>query len=177
MDSYEIFRQAENLVQRYGTRDAVRIAEEDGMWVHHDPLGNLLGMYTYQLRHRIILLNSSLDENNRQMVCGHEIGHDKRHRSLSGAKGFQEFTLFNMTGKTEYEANAFASHLLLDNDEVLAYAKDGYDVCQIAQAMNTNINLMLIKLQEMQKLGSKLTVPMQPDGRFMAKLRCTEPAY
>ena len=83
----------------------------------------------------------------------------------------QEFILFHMKNTTEYEANAFASHLLLDNEEVYELAREGYDVVQIAQAMNSHINLVLIKLQEMNKLGYDLRVPVEPDGRFLRKIR------
>ena len=42
---------------------------------------------------------------------------------------------------------------------------------QMANAMNSHINLMLIKLQEMNKLGYDLRVPIEPDGRFLRKIR------
>lgn len=83
----------------------------------------------------------------------------------------QEYQLFNLRNATEYEANAFAAHLLLDNDDVYALAREGYDVVQMANAMNSHINLMLIKLQEMNKLGYDLRVPIEPDGRFLRKIQ------
>lgn len=65
----------------------------------------------------------------------------------------KNFSLFNMKDNTEYEANAFASHILLDNDEVYSLARQGCDVVQISQTLGSHINLMLIKLLEMNKLG------------------------
>lgn len=46
------------------------------------------------------------------------------------AKGeeLQEFELFRMRSGTEYEANAFAAHVLIDTDECLEYARGGYDL-------------------------------------------------
>lgn len=89
------------------------------------------------------------------------------------AKGeeLQEFELFRMRSGTEYEANAFAAHVLIDTDECLAYARDGYDVVQIAKMMNSEINLMLIKLQELIRLGYDLRLPMEPRSDFFKNIR------
>lgn len=78
--------------------------------------------------------------------------------------------LFKIKDNTEYEANAFGSHILLDNDEIYRYAREGYDVVQIAQIMNSDINLMLIKMQEMNKLGYDFWLPTNPDSRFFRKI-------
>ena len=59
-------------------------------------------------------------------------------------------------------SNALGSHLLLDNDKVYELAKQGYDVVQISAALGSDINLMLIKLQEMNKLGYDFNIPFTP---------------
>lgn len=101
----------------------------------------------------------------------HELGHDQQHRNIAKAgKPLKEFSLFSMKDTTEYEANAFASHILLDNDEVYSLAKEGYDVVDIAKSQNTDINLMLIKMQEMNKLGYDFNIPYNPDSRFFRKI-------
>ena len=83
----------------------------------------------------------------------------------------REFELFRMQSSTEYEANAFAAHLLIDTDECLEYAREGYDVVQIARMMNSEINLMLIKLQELIRLGYNLRLPMEPRNDFFKKIK------
>ena len=103
----------------------------------------------------------------RQNVIAHEIGHDQQHRKLAMRGGLQEFTLFSMKSQTEYEANAFACHLMLATDDVLDYVHQGYDAVQIAQMTNTDINMVLIKIAELNKLGYDLRVPMEPDGCFL----------
>lgn len=104
------------------------------------------------------------------MVLAHEIGHDIYHRDLA-KNGLKEFTLFNMKNDTEYVANAFAAHLLLDNDEVLELARDGYDVVQIAGMLNSDINLLLIKMQEMNNMGYNFNVPCHPERNFLKKIK------
>ena len=76
-----------------------------------------------------------------------------------------------MKDNTEYEANAFASHILLGNDQVYAIAKEGYDVFTISQMMGSDVNLMLIKMQEMSKLGYDFTVPLEHDSRFFRNIK------
>ncbi len=173
MDSYKIYRQANELVHRCKSRNAHDIADMLGIKIiyRHD-FKNLLGMYTYLWKHRMIFLNDRLDDDLEQMVIAHEIGHDQRHRELAAKSGLQEFSLFRMNNSIiEYEANAFAAHLLLDSDEVCSYAKQNYDVVQTSAAMNSDVNLMLIKLREMINLGYDLSVPFEHDSRFFKEIR------
>lgn len=172
MDSYAVFRKAMKLVEKSGTQDPMRIAEENGIVVFfNDHYKDLLGWYRCQQKHRLIFLNGRLDEIWLAMVLAHEIGHDQLHRDLARHGAMKEFQLFRIKDTTEYEANAFGAHLLLDNDEVLELAHNGYDVMQMAQAMNSDVHLMLIKIQEMIKLGYDLRMPMETDGRFLRKVR------
>ena len=64
-----------------------------------------------------------------------------------------------MSKAHEYEANAFASHLIIDDDELIDLMKQDYDVVQLSAAMGTNINLMLIKLNELNRMGWQLNLP------------------
>ena len=171
IDSCGIYKKTEQLVQRYGTRNTLVLARETGIHVvETDRFQNLLGMYTFRWRHRIMLLNNRMDEYLTQMVAGHEMGHDIYHRDLAKGRGLQEFELFRMHNTTEYVANAFAAHVLIDTEECLEYARNGYDVVQMAQAMNSEINLMLIKLQELIRLGYPLRLPVEPQSDFFKNI-------
>lgn len=172
IDSKGIYRKANELVQLYASRDALAIAEHIGIdIVYVDYFKHLLGMYAYRWKHRVIFLNEHLDAYMIQMVAGHEIGHDIFHRKLAKGDGLKEFELFRMRNAAEYEANAMAAHILIDTDECLEYARSGYDVIQLAKIMNSEINLMLIKLQELNKLGYNLHVPMNPRSDFLKNIK------
>ena len=171
INSKEILRGAESLVKTYGTRDPETIARAMGLQVVTvNTLDRLLGMYTYRWRHGIILLNGRMEDVMRRMVCGHELGHHLLHRQKVKDASWQEFNLFNIKDRTEYEANAFLAHLTLDTDRVLEQARQGQDVVGMAGAMYTNVNVMLIKLQELQTLGYDLRVPMEPDAKFFSRV-------
>lgn len=173
MESYEIFKQADSLVRQSGTRNAEQIAKNLGIWIYYvNSFDDLLGMYTFRWNHRLVFLNSKIDGQLKEMVIAHELGHDQRHRDIAKAgQTLKEFSLFSMKDTTEYEANAFASHLLLSNDEVYSIARQGHDVVYMAQSMGVNINLMLIKLQEMNHLGYDFNIPLQHDSRFFRKIK------
>lgn len=104
-----------------------------------------------------------------RMVCAHELGHDVLHRDIAKGEGLKEFVIFNMKDTTEYEANAFAAHLIIDDDDIYSMSKDKYDVVQMAKMLNVNINLVLIKLQELNKLGYDFRVPCEADSFFFRK--------
>lgn len=173
MDSYNIFKQADGLVRQCGTRNAEQIAKYLGVWIYYEnSFDDLLGMYTFRWNHRLIFLNPKIDGQLKKMVIAHELGHDQRHRDIAKAgQPLKEFRLFSMRDTTEYEANAFASHILLSNEEVYTLAREGNDIVRMSQEMGVDINLMLIKLQEMNHLGYDFNIPLEHDSRFFRKIK------
>lgn len=146
------------LVRRCSTRDPFRIAEELGIEVLFcDNFGPLKGMYRVIKRNRFIFINKDLSEPMQRIVCAHELGHDQLHRQLAKGNALQEFMLYDMTTKPEYEANIVASEILLDNDELLEYVfRYGYTSEQIARAMHTDINLVALKIAHLAETGYDL---------------------
>lgn len=170
IDSFYIYSKATEMVKQTGTRNPMKIASEIGVMLRYsEELDKLLGLYTYRWKHRIILLNDKMEEIMARMVCAHELGHDALHRDIAKGDGLKEFVLFNMKDTTEYEANAFATHLIIDDDDIYSMSKDKYDVVQIAKMLNVNINLVLIKLQELNKLGYDFRVLCEADSFFFRK--------
>lgn len=153
-----IIKAANRIIRRFDTRDPWRLADDLGILVKEYPLGSLKGMYTIIERNRFIFLNDDLDEVMRNIVLLHEIGHDQLHRKE--ATTFQEFSLFDMTAnQMEYEANLFAAQIALPDDDILEQVHNGYSVAQIARAMNSDINLVAIKVSELVARGHEFRVP------------------
>lgn len=158
MSTYSLSNIGSNLVKRCGTRDPFRIAQELGIEVLFCPdFGPLKGMYRVIKRNRFIFINEDLNEQMQGIVCAHELGHDQLHRNLAKGKGLQEFMLYDMATKPEYEANVVAAEILLDTDEVLEYIYGyGYTCEQIARAMHTDINLVALKIAHLAETGYHL---------------------
>ena len=147
-----------DLVKRCGTRDPFRIAHELGIEVLFcDDFGPLKGMYRVIKRNRFIFINKDLSERMQRIVCAHELGHDQLHRHFANGSVLQEFMRYDMATKPEYEANIVAAEILLDTDELLEYIYQyGYTSEQIARAMNTDINLVALKIAHLAETGYDL---------------------
>ena len=147
-----------DLVNRLGTRDPFRIAHELGIEVLFcEDFGPLKGMYRVIKRNRFIFINKDLSPRMQTIVCAHEIGHDQLHRSMAKNDAIQEFMLYDMATKPEYEANIVAAEILLDTDTVLEYIYEyGYTSEQIARALYTDINLVALKVAHLAETGYDL---------------------
>ena len=64
------------------------------------------------------LSQQGFESSNEADCLAHEIGHDRLHRALAKKHGLQEFVLYDMATKPEYEANIVAAEILLDSDEI-----------------------------------------------------------
>lgn len=156
------------LVQRYGTRDPFKIAKELGIKVMFvDDFEKLKGVYRVIKRNRWIFINSNLSEWMQRVVCAHELGHDQLHRSLAKGDGLMEFVIYDMNTRPEYEANVFASQILLPDDEVLEHIYNGYDSQQIACMMHSDINLVALKVSTLNYLGGYDFRPMEHNSTFL----------
>ena len=172
MSTAHIHKAARRLIRKCGSCDPFEIAEEIGIKVRfNNDFTTLKGMYRIIERNRFIILNGNLPESIRRVVCAHELGHDALHRHFAKDIALKEFMLYDMATRPEYEANVFAAEILLNDNEILALAKDGYDIPGIAGKLGTDYNLLLIKMNEMVKKGYDLYVPPDADTRFLRKTR------
>ena len=172
IDSLNLYKKADHLACRFGTSDPEVIAKSLGIMIFDSLDTNLLlGMYLYKWRNRMIFLNKGLEDHVRKCVIAHELGHDQLHRGDAKDGAMQEnYSLFKMTSRMEYEANAFASHLILDTKETVDDIRQGATVDEIARKAGVDINLVLIKATELNKLGYDLRTPLEADGSFMKNL-------
>lgn len=169
MENYftDITARSRRLIKRYGTRDPFIIAEKLGIEiVYADELKRLKGMYRVIKRNRFIFLNSANSHAMNAIVCAHELGHDQLHREYAKTTPIQEFMLYDMASRREYEANIFAADLLLDDKEVLDYIDKGYDTLQIAKATYTDINLVALKVDWLIRNGYYLN-KQEHDNKFL----------
>ncbi len=160
----------DQLKEKYGTGDPDSLARALGVHIYErEDFSRLLGMSARVEGRSCIFLNAGMESQERRIVLAHELGHALLHEEEEGISGIVQFTLFNSNDRTEYEANVFAAHLLLDEKEIQDLAADGYDAPDIAKSLNVDINLLLIKLHEMQKKGRKMNLPETPRADFLRR--------
>ena len=142
------------LVKKSGTRNPFRIAKDIGIKVMFvNDFEKLKGVYRVIKRNRWIFINSNLSERMQRIVCAHELGHDQLHRNLANGNGMMEFVLYDTESRPEFEANVLASQVLLSDDDVLELIHDGYDVEQISRILDSDINLVALKVSLLNQQG------------------------
>ena len=154
MSLERINKKGASLIRQCGTRDPFKIAKDIGVQVMFvNDFKTLKGVYRVIKRNRWIFINANLSEQMQKIVCAHELGHDQLHREFAKGDGLMEFMLYNMDSRPEFEANVLAAQILLPDDEVLEYIYAGYDAEQIARIMNTDINLVALKVATLNQQG------------------------
>ena len=134
-----IYDSVQSKIKKSRTRNPFTIAEDNGIMLIFDSnLNKMKGMYTIIKRTRIIILND-----------------------------LREFMLYDMKSRPEYEANMYAADLLLDDEELMELAKDGYDMQQVAGILNTDINLIGLKMASMNYRGFDLRIGIEPKSDFL----------
>jgi Zn-dependent peptidase ImmA (M78 family) len=155
-----IISKAKSLYNKYKTRDPFELA--DALGIHLSFSGNfsdLRGMYTIIKQNRFIILSDKLDEAAKRIVTAHEIGHDRLHRDIAKISAMHEFSLYKMDCRPEFEANVFAAELLIGSDELLELIYDGHDIHEAATILDTDPNLIAIKVSNLIKGGYALNPP------------------
>lgn len=128
-----------------------------------DKLDTLHGQTVNALHQRfsrnVIFTASTLDlkhSQTKQMVCGYALGHYLEHQILMDLHTLNKSLAITDKEICLYEPNAFASHLMLDSEEVYQMTKRKMNAAQIATAKRIHINLVLVKLLELHHLGYDL---------------------
>ena len=86
---------------------------------------------------------------------------------------FHDQTVLNPTNKFETEANIFAAHLLISDEDVLDNINDQVCDYEIAGKLGVDINLLNLKISELAKMG-KFNKPINvntPQGDFLKNYR------
>ncbi len=154
----EIIKKANRVLRLAGCRSPERICQYLGIKIYNAEFKHQKGVYKVIEKNRCIFIKSDLDPVMRNIVLWHEIGHDQLHRKE--ATQFQEFNLFDMTtNRMEYEANLFAAQIGLDESQLWDYIMQGWDDVSIARALDSDVNLVALKVSTMSRNGCKLRIP------------------
>lgn len=162
-------RAARRAVKQAGSRDPFRVARELDIDVLEEDFKQQKGAFCMVEGYPFIFLNTHLGDAERIAVCAHELGHALLHRAEAEKSMICEFDLYNMKTDIEYEANVFASELLIDESDLTDVLTRGTDVYAAAKELGVNVNLLLIKLHEMNRRGCKYELPYLPYKAFMGE--------
>lgn len=131
------------LISKYKTNNPQEIAQELGIIILFEPLGEINGYYNTAFRQKLIHININLPEHKQQFTIAHELGHALLHPKAN-TPFLREKTLFSIN-KLEIEANKFAIDLLI-TDEAIAEVKH-LTLDQMANYFGINKNLIKLRLK------------------------------
>lgn len=175
MSSRWIYEKVNSLVKRYHTRDPMQLINE--LNINLEYLGDtesLLGVYQVMLRNRFIFIASNIGSL-KKVVLAHELGHDQLHRAYcKNGAAFHENRIFNPTNRYEIEANIFAAHLLIPDDEIFNLVKSIEEENYDSGYYPIDENLLNLKISEMIKMNmidSKDRYIEAPDSEFLHRYK------
>ena len=147
-----------SLVRRFGTRDPFQIAKEwESLFFFVRIWLSKRNVPRHQTQSYLFSEQGSGGQNAPHRLVPMRLGHDQLHRKLAQANSLHEFMLYDMTTRPEYEANIVVAEILIDNEELLDYIYTyRYSAEQIARAMDTDINLVALKIAHLTELGYDL---------------------
>ncbi len=167
LQTTNIVRRADQLLKKYDTRNPVELADCLGITIMPCTFASQAGAYSVVLNNRFIFIKEDLHPVMKNIVLLHEIGHDQLHRKdvMKENGCLKEFNIFNMrANRMEYEANIFAAQLSVSDEEFIEYVEQGYDIQSIARVMNSDINLLALKLESLVGQGYQFrTIEHQND--------------
>lgn len=130
------------LISKYKTNNPQEIAQELGIIILFEPLGEINGYYNTAFRQKFIHINNTLVEAKQKFTIAHELGHALLHPKAN-TPFLRDNTLFSIN-KLEIEANTFAVDLLI-TDEAIAEVKH-LTLDQMANYFGINKNLIKLRL-------------------------------
>ena len=155
-DTQRITKMSHSLVSSFHTRDPFVICDNLGILVRFKDIGNVKGIYTFYKRNRFVIVNSLLCDDEKKIVCAHELGHDMLHRSLIKNAHIYDKHLNDFSLRPEFEANAFAAELLIDDRFVIENAKVFTTISSLAGEIGVSESLLKLKCAIMKNRGINL---------------------
>lgn len=156
------------LLKKYSTNDPFEIAECLKINILFHNLGNLKGYYTYDRRFRYIVINRDLDKSMQQIICAHELGHDRLHQHFAKYTPLQDTMLYDMSSKPEREANIFAAEILIPDKKIITLFQEYISYGELSAILGMPLDLISFKLQILIKKGYNLNTPWNSKSNFLA---------
>lgn len=133
----------EKIVKKYNSRNPFRIAKEMNIKVIYEPLGDINGYFTTVLRERQIHINSDISEQKQLFTAAHELGHALLHPKENTP--FLRGSTFFSVSKLENEANSFAVHLLISDEDLIEFRDLSLD--QIGSIYGLDYRIMELRFK------------------------------
>lgn len=139
----DIKSKVDKLVRFYKTRDPFEMVKGMNAILVYYPLVGVRGFYQYFKRNNIIYIDESLSDFDKKFVLAHELGHMVLHRKSNAI--FMDTRTCLKTSGFEMEADLFAMHLLVSDEDVEEYK--GYTLEQLSRILGYHQKLIELRLK------------------------------
>lgn len=137
----DIRKLANSIAKKYQSRNPFEIIQGMNVILVFASLIDVRGFYQYFQRNNIIYIDAHLSDNEKNIVCSHELGHMLLHKDSNAL--FMDTRTHFVTTKYENEANTFAAELLIPDSIILE--NPGMTKSQIARLAGYDEKIMNFK--------------------------------
>lgn len=135
------------LVKQFSTRDPYELALNLNMKIITDKMPmSIRGFYSNVMDIGFIYLNCELDETERRIVCGHELGHALLHPCSNSL--FLSRNTFVVPSKLELQADKFVAELFVSDSDLREHCAENATLNQIACSMGLPLWILELKTEE-----------------------------
>lgn len=166
-----IHREVQKAKAKYKTNDPYELLDALGVNLResraYGPRG-LKGYCYFSKRTIFVVLNAFLPEAEQRIVAMHEAAHVILHQDMIRVAPMKDNLIYDMTSRTEYQANLFAADYLIYDEEVEALtAQEDMDYFRICKELYVSPDLMSFKLFSMIQRGYRYNLPQDLNSKFL----------
>ena len=166
-----IHREVLRVMAKYKTNDPYDLLDALGTEMRESRAygrNGLKGYCYFSKRTIFVVLNAFLPEVEKRIVAMHEAAHVILHRDMIRVAPMKDNVIYDMTSKTEYQANLFTADFLISDDEVDELTADEeMDYFRMCKALYVSPDLMSFKLFSMIQRGYQYKLPQGLNSTFL----------
>lgn len=166
-----IHREVLRVMAKYKTNDPYELLDALGVEVRESRVygrDGLKGYCYFSKRTIFVVLNAFLPEVEKRIVAMHEAAHIILHQDQIKVAPMKDNVIYDMTSRTEYQANLFTADFLISDDEVEELtAQEDMDYFRICKELYVSPDLMSFKLFSMIQRGYQYNLPQGLNSTFL----------
>lgn len=132
------------LVAKHRTSDPFELCERLDIRLSFEPLpGAIKGFYYSAVGMEFITVNGTLNPAEKRLVCAHELGHARLHPGVNSL--FLKRNTYICESKLENQADLFAVHLLVRDEDLLPDGEEPVTLEQLSARMSLPLEYLRLR--------------------------------
>lgn len=166
-----VHREVLRILAKYKTNDPYELLDALGV-EQRESLAygkhGLKGYCYFSKRTIFVVLNGFLSDAEKRIVAGHEAAHVILHSDIIKVAPMKDKEIYDMTSRTEYQANLFAADFLISDGDVEELTlQESMDYFRMCKELYVSPDLMSFKLFSMIQRGYHYNLPQNLNSKFL----------